>query len=87
MIKVYRRFFILVFSSFDDYSHRFRNFTLIYEICLVKENFSSMITSMNFVKVTRSKEMLLKVILMLLCLSRADEKSHNVIFQSLELVC
>ena len=44
---------------------------LIYEICLVKDNFSSMITPKNFVKVTRSKEMLLKVILTLLCLSRA----------------
>ena len=31
---------------------------LIYEICLVKDNFSSMITHKNFVKVTRSKEML-----------------------------
>ena len=43
---------------------------LIYEMCLVKDNFS-MITPKNFVKVTRSKEMLLKLILMLLCLSRA----------------
>ena len=37
----------------------------------VKDNFSSMITPKNFVKVTRSKEMLLKVILILLCLRRA----------------
>ena len=40
-------------------------------MCLVKDNFSLMITSKNFAKVTRSKEMLLKLILMLLSLSRA----------------
>ena len=44
---------------------------LIYKMCLVKDNFSSMIAPKNFVKVTRSKEMLLKLILKLLCLSRA----------------
>ena len=38
---------------------------LIYEVCLVKGNFSSMIIPKNFVKVTRSKEMFLKLILML----------------------
>ena len=38
---------------------------------LVKDNFSSMKISKNFVKVTCSKEMLLKVTLMLLCLSWA----------------
>ena len=64
------KIFIYVFSSFDNYSHRFRILLLIYEIYLVKDNFSSMITPKNFVKVTRSKEMLLKMIVMLLCLSR-----------------
>ena len=44
---------------------------LIYEMCPVKDNFLSIITPKNFVKVTRSKEMLLKLISMLLCLSRA----------------
>ena len=64
------KIFIYVFSSIDNYSHHFRILLLIYEIYLVKDNVSSMITPKNLVKVTRSKEMLLKMIVMLLCLSR-----------------
>ena len=49
---------------------------LIYEMRLVKDNFSSMITPKNFVKVTCSKEMLLKVTLMLLCINLGHMKNY-----------
>ena len=44
---------------------------LIYEMCLVKDNFSSMITPKNFVKLTRFKEISLSLISILVSLSRA----------------
>ena len=40
-------------------------------MCLVKDNFSSMITPKNFVKLTGFKEILLRLISILVCLSRA----------------
>ena len=49
---------------------------LIQEICFVK--FSSMISPKNFWKATRSKEMLLKVILMLIYLSKGPVKNHII---------
>ena len=59
---------------------------LIYEMCLVKDNFSSMITPKIFVRLTRFKEMLLRLISILVCLVMPCEISHNVIYQCLESV-